>query len=152
MPTDAGFIEQLSDRAFRQYGPYGSLIMQWFESDITLTLIALVKQKPAGLAMIGSVLDDAFQGQVGELLAIAVEPEYRHWGIGTLLLKGVEGKAAELGVSRIGLHTAIDNVPARNLFERNGYRVCGTRNRFYPAGQDAVELIKEIAQTDEQIG
>ena len=150
-PSDAHFIEQLSDKAFRVYGPYGSLISQWFESGLTFTLIAFLKQKPVGFAMMGSVSKGACPGHMGELLAIAVESGSRKRGIGTLLLKGVERKAAEWGVTRIGLHTAVDNIPARNLFEKNGYRIYGTRRRFYPAGQDAYKLIKEIGQTGDQI-
>lgn len=56
-------------------------------------------------------------------LAIAVEPEYRGAGVGEALMRAL-GRAAQAdGYHRLRLSVAPGNVPARNLYERVGYRV-----------------------------
>ncbi|MEX2245622.1 MAG: GNAT family N-acetyltransferase [Dehalococcoidia bacterium] len=55
-----------------------------------------------------------------------VDPGYRNRGIGGALLAHAEAEARRAGVRRMSLTTTITN-PARRLYERNGYRVAGTK-------------------------
>jgi ribosomal protein S18 acetylase RimI-like enzyme len=142
--SDADFIAQLSRNVFRIYGPYEDAVSQWFESDLTKTLMALVDGKYVGFATIGHLDDDRNLGPVSELLAIAVEPGKQRMGIGERLLMEIERKAAELKVKRLFLHTARENLSAQKLFTGNGYHPWGLKRNFYPAGQDAVLMSKEI--------
>ena len=142
--SDADFITQLSRNVFRIYGPYEDAVSQWLESDLTMTLMALLEGKYAGFAMIGHLDDDWNLGPVSELLAIAVEPGKQRMGIGERLLVEIERKAAELKVKRLFLHTARENFSAQKLFTGMGYHPWGLKRKFYPAGQDAVLMSKEI--------
>jgi ribosomal-protein-alanine N-acetyltransferase len=56
----------------------------------------------------------------------------------------VEKEAAVLGAEKLVLHTGVDNASAQALFQRHGFRVLETRREFYPAGQDALTLVKEL--------
>ena len=147
--SDAHFVAQLGAKVFWIYGPYEDMVPQWFESKTTLTLIASMERKPVGFAMIGHLADGDNLQNVAELLAIAVEPEKQGMGIGEILIKKIEGKAAEHHVRKLFLHTAGENVSAQRLFRRVGYSPCGTRRHFYPAGQDGVEMFKEIPRAEE---
>ena len=142
--SDSGFIAELSRRVFQIYGPYGDTVSQWFESGTTLTLMVLIDGKNIGFAMIGNLSNDTDLGQVSELLAIAVEPERQRMGMGEILLKEIERRAIDLKVRRLFLHTAKENISAQRLFTRNGYHPWGIKRKFYPAGQDAVVMSKEI--------
>ena len=102
--------------------------------------------KPAGFAMIGHLSHEKTIPQVSELLAIAVEQETRRVGIGGTLIREIERKAAELDVRRLFLHTATENLSARRLFTKNGYRPSEIKTRFYPEGQDALMMSKEIVR------
>jgi ribosomal-protein-alanine N-acetyltransferase len=143
-PSDAHFIGQLSGRAFHMYGPYKDTISRWFESEMTFTLVALLDRKPVGFAMIGYRLDEGTPRYVSELLAIAVERDRQRMGIGQMLLLEIEKKAVELDLKRMVLHTAIENIAAQRLFTRNGYSRWAINRNFYPSGQDAVLMIKDI--------
>jgi len=144
--SDAAFIGQLSEKVFNIYGPYKDIISHWFELDLTTTLVALMDSRPAGFAMIGHLSHDRTIQHVSELLAIAVEQGTRLMGIGGTLIREIERKAAELEVNRLFLHTATENLSARRLFTRNGYRPCETKIRFYPEGQNALMMTKEIVR------
>jgi ribosomal protein S18 acetylase RimI-like enzyme len=57
------------------------------------------------------------------LHALAVVPEQRRQGLGTRLLRIVDALAAEEGVTETSLTVAEGNHSARQLYEREGYRV-----------------------------
>jgi ribosomal-protein-alanine N-acetyltransferase len=94
--------------------------------------------------MLGALERDFRIPAVSELLAIAVEPDRQHMGIGQMLLDEIEKKAASLGEKRLFLHTATENVAAQKLFIKNAYRPQETKRNFYPKGQDALMMVKEI--------
>lgn len=142
---DADFVGRLGLRVFTVYGPYEETISQWFLSGRSVTLIALSGRRPVGFAMIGEGSPGGPLPHEPELLAIAVEPEYQQKGIGRTLLKEIERLAAGKGATRLFLHTATDNLPARRLFTANGYRPLEIRGYFYPAGQDALIMFKDLA-------
>lgn len=141
---DLDFIRTLSGRAFKKYGSYQDVISQWFQSEMTETIIGRMEKRPVAFAMIGHIQDEDPVQKVCELLAIAVEPDNRHKGIGQMLLNAIEQKALEWQTDRIFLHTAKENLPARNLFTRNGFVPWGLKKHFYPAGQDALVMSKII--------
>lgn len=142
--SDIGFIAQLSGRAFSVYGPYRNLVPGWFESNSTITLLAVEKGKPVGFAMVGRLLDELEKESRCELLAIAVEPHVRRRGVGRMLLQEVEREAGRLDQRTLFLHTAVDNAPAQALFKKSGFTVLSLKKHFYPSGQDAVMMMKVI--------
>lgn len=143
-PSDSRYIVQLSESVFRIYGPYEKIISSWLESGMTVTLVALMNRKRAGFVMISHFPQEAYPQQVSELLAIAVTPEKRRMGIGEMLLKEVERKAAQMGITELFLHTAEENLAAQNLFAKNEYVSWGINEGFYPAGQNALIMSKKI--------
>lgn len=142
--SDACFIRRLTMEVFTIYGPYEEAVPKWFELDTTVTLISTLNEEPVGFAMIGRLSNKWDLRRVTELLAIAVDPKSRGTGIGDMLVKEIEKRAAKLRIKRIFLHTAVNNRPARGLFTKHGYRPCEIKRNFYPAGQDAVVMSKEI--------
>ena len=66
-----------------------------------------------------------------ELLSLAVSPEQRGNGIGTLLLQGAMEQARIAGAARMFLEVAEDNVIARRLYEGHGLVPVGRRPDYY---------------------
>ncbi len=149
--TDRAFISRLSQGVFSIYGPYEETIREWFDSDLAVTLVAEQKKRPAGFAMLGRLLSKESGTDRYELLAIAVKSEMRKRGIARLLLERIEKEAVRLRVKRLFLHTATHNMTAQHLFLKAGYRPYETKRRFYPAGQDALAMVKELANCREDV-
>ena len=124
--------------------PYEDIVTRWFQLEITAAIIATMDKKPAGFAMIGDISNRWNLPHISELLAIAVEPEKQGRGIGEILISEIERKALERNIKRIFLHTAVNNLSARKLFTKNGYRIWEIKRDFYPKGQDAMMMSKEI--------
>lgn len=67
----------------------------------------------------------------GEILNIAVRLEFRKRGIGTLLLKEIEGFFKLEGIRSIWLEVRKSNLTAQDFYRRNNFEFCGTRKNFY---------------------
>ena len=81
----------------------------------------------------------------GELVAIAISPQYQGRGIGKRLLRYMEGLSRGLGIEEILIHTAPINKAAHRLFAKNGFIKRGLVNCYYPMGQEALEMSKTLA-------
>jgi ribosomal protein S18 acetylase RimI-like enzyme len=75
------------------------------------------------------------------LWAAHVEPAYQSRGIGTELMTHLEEVARARGFNVIRLGVGKENVRARQLYERLGYRVCGEEKSSWtdPNGNEVVE-------------
>jgi ribosomal-protein-alanine N-acetyltransferase len=78
---------------------------------------------------------------------LAVLPELRRTGVGSLLLSFVMNKGVELGARRATLEVRRSNDPARLLYERFGFSVAGVRTDYYSKPvEDALVLWREDLQ------
>jgi ribosomal-protein-alanine N-acetyltransferase len=148
---DVEFIHSLSKKVFSRYGPYEDMLMRWFESEITETLLAFMEKRPVGFAMLGRHQCEWNSRQVAELLAIAVEPAKQKSGIGNYLIREIVRKAGELRVEIVVLHTALENMPAQRLFKKHGFLPSEVKKGFYPKGQDAFLMYKYMKLTSNSI-
>ncbi|MDY6954860.1 MAG: GNAT family N-acetyltransferase, partial [Thermodesulfobacteriota bacterium] len=123
-PGDVDYVRGLSKRLFRQYGPYEEMVTRWFNSGVTVTLLASTEKRPAGFVMLGRLAHPFYLPIVSEVLAIAVDPARWTCGIGHLLMKEIEKRARQLGVETLVLHTATDNVLGQRLFTKCGFVSC----------------------------
>lgn len=83
-----------------------------------------------------------------ELLTIAVAPERRGAGVGTLLLRAALGQARERGARKFFLEVADDNHIARRLYRSHGLRPVGRRRAYYGradgASADALTMLRDL--------
>jgi [ribosomal protein S18]-alanine N-acetyltransferase len=120
-PRDVATVDALMTAAFDpRYGEawtrnqcLGVLAMP----GVRLTL-ALVDDRPAGFAMVRSVMDEA------ELLLLAVDPAFRRRGIGTALLRAVIAEAQMTGIADLHLEVRANN-PAVALYTEQGFAKVG---------------------------
>lgn len=85
----------------------------------------------AGAPAAGFTLVRAAPGEE-ELLLIAVIPEARGQGLGSVLLRAAADNARARGAERMFLEMRANN-PARGLYERFGFRPIGVRKAYYRA-------------------
>jgi len=141
---DKLFLSNLSKKAFGSFGDYGEIVLKWFESEYSRTLIATYKEMPVGFAMLGKPDNRNDPDNSAELLAIAVVSEYSRLGIGSNLMKRIDKIAYEMGAKTLLLHTGVENKCAIKLFKNSGFKPWQIKNKFYPKGQDAFVMTKEL--------
>ncbi|MBN1627826.1 MAG: GNAT family N-acetyltransferase [Deltaproteobacteria bacterium] len=143
--SDGNFIGSLSGDVFKVYGPYEDILLRWFKSERDITTIIACRDKTQiGFVMLSEPSDMYNLHEVSEILGIAVKPQSQGKGVGGMLLRAIEIKSASLNIKWLFLHTAIDNVSARRLYERTGYTNLEIKKGFYPEGQDAIVMYKAV--------
>ena len=77
---------------------------------------------------------------------IEVLPERRAHGIGSELLRRVEGSAHAEGAVEIRLHVDVENASAIRLYEAHSYHNVGRAEHYYARGRAAKIYTKHLAR------
>lgn len=141
---DLPFIVKLSEEVFSAYGPYNKIIAGWASSPHIITVLGEEKGQSRGFGMINPI-SGAQNEAKGELLAIAVYPQYQRKGIGKRLLGYMEDLARTLAIEEMVIHTAAINEAATHFFAKNGFIERKLVDRYYPMGQKALEMSKTLS-------
>ncbi len=98
-------------------------------------------------------IDDTLVGYIGmfdlvdevSIINVAVDPNHRGKGYGTVLMESAETFALERGCPSITLEVRETNLPARTLYEKQGYQIFGKQKNYYTnPKEDAVLYRKAV--------
>jgi ribosomal-protein-alanine N-acetyltransferase len=78
------------------------------------------------------------------IIELLVNAEHRRKGVGTMLLKTAENFSRENKCRVLMFDTALDNIPAIQLYLKNGYSICGYNDELYQNGKTAIYLAKKL--------
>ncbi|NET36362.1 MAG: ribosomal protein S18-alanine N-acetyltransferase [Cyanothece sp. SIO1E1] len=82
-----------------------------------------------------AILDEA------HITILAVDPDWRHRGLGQILLWALLSRARQRHMARATLEVRISNQAALNLYDKFGFRIAGRRRGYYQDnGEDALIL------------
>ncbi len=76
-----------------------------------------------------------------EILSVAVTSSERGRGLGWQLLELHLRRLAAFGIGPVFLEVAEDNIAARRLYRRAGFRDVGRRERYYPEHEGSAALV-----------
>lgn len=79
-----------------------------------------------------------------EIQLVATAEMYRRCGRGAKVLQALTEEAARRGVKRIFLEVRVSNADAQKLYLKHGFVGAYCRSRYYPDGEDALVMKKEI--------
>lgn len=141
-PPDATAIAALHAASFRR---------GWSEDEVERMLVdrnVLGHRALIGRAMAGFILSRFAAGEA-EILSVAVERRRRGRGLARRLLDLHMRRLAGLGVQAMFLEVEEDNLSARRLYTRAGFREVGRRQGYYPreggAAASALVLRRDLA-------
>ena len=75
---------------------------------------------------------------------IVVDKEHRRKGYALLLLNALEEMLIKNKIEKIFLEVRKNNLPAKNLYLKNGYKEISVRKKYYSDGEDALIMAKEL--------
>jgi ribosomal protein S18 acetylase RimI-like enzyme len=134
-------IKELAACGFAVLGDYQTTIVDWVSRPQVVTLIARQSNRVNGFITY-TYLRDGTEIR-GELIALAVDAQDRHQGIGRhLMARAIDALtrgSAGVGAKDIYLTVATDNRSAKSLFEGLGFSSCGV-DQAYPNGQDSMRM------------
>lgn len=86
----------------------------------------------------------SYTGDEAEILLIATSEMYRRCGRAKKILDDLTAEAKRLGVKTVFLEVRVSNAPAMSMYLKYGFRGIYARTRYYPDGEDAVVMKKEL--------
>jgi len=116
-----------------------------FPTPWSLAMFVLELSKPTGICL-AAVRERALVGYVvcsrydldWHIMNVAIDPDHRREGLGSALLAELY-RRAQSGGARFTLEVRRSNQAAIELYTRDGFRVAGTRRRYYQDnGEDAL--------------
>jgi [ribosomal protein S18]-alanine N-acetyltransferase len=135
-PRDAAAIAALHGKSFHR---------GWSDSEIESLLVdrsVIAHRATAGRSLVGFILS-RLAADEAEILSVAVAPARRGRGLSRRLLDLHLRRLAGIGMRRVFLEVDEDNVPARRLYSRAGFRDVGRREAYYQdrLGRNAAALV-----------
>jgi len=135
-PRDAAAIAALHGKSFHR---------GWSDGEIESLLVernVVAHRAMAGHRLVGFILSRTVADEA-EILSVAVAPARRGKGLSRRLLDLHLRRLAGIGVRRVFLEVGEDNVPARRLYARAGFRDVGRREAYYQnrTGRSAAALV-----------
>ncbi len=104
-------------------------------------LVAKVNSEIAGF-IIGLAHSNILGTKMGHIYTLDVAVKHRRKGIGLKLLEALEKTFSEKGVKTCYLEVRVDNVAARELYDKRGYSQAETLEDYYRKGVHGVRLTK----------
>ncbi len=97
--------------------------------------VALINEKVVGYGGMWHVVTE------GHITNIAVDPEYRHMGVGSAIVQRLMQTAEEKEMIGVTLEVRVSNTAAKNLYEKQGFVVTGKRKKYYTDNNEDAYLM-----------
>ncbi len=75
---------------------------------------------------------------------ISVKKDYQNVGVGSKILNFLIEKLKKINIKTIVLEVRISNFSAINLYKKFGFKDVIIKEKFYPDGENAIVMIKEL--------
>ena len=133
---DAAAIAALHGASFHRGWSDGEIERMLLDRDV------LAHRATHGRSPVGFILSRLVAGEA-EILSVAVASSRRGKGVARRLLDLHLRRLAGLGARAVFLEVDEDNVPARKLYRRAGFREVGRRDGYYqdPTGRSTAALV-----------
>jgi len=137
--NDISYIELIERACFEKSERYErSLLNTLLGNQEFLTIIACINDKPIGYA-------SAYLSELcheSKIISIAVLPEYRKMGIGTIMIEEIERNALAKGIIKVALEVRMTNFEALKFYKKRGFLIRGVLLDYYGPGKNAFTMEK----------
>ena len=109
------------------------------ECDNSYVIIAKVDENTiVGFAGLKVILDEA------DIMNIVVKKDFRHNGIGSVLLENLINYSTDLNLKTITLEVNENNLSAIRLYDKFSFDKLGIRKNYYDGKSDAIIMSKKL--------
>ena len=109
------------------------------ECDNSYVIVAKVDENTiVGFAGLKVILDEA------DIMNIVVKKDFRHNGIGSILLENLINYSKDLNLKTITLEVNENNLSAIRLYDKFSFDKLGIRKNYYDGKSDAIIMSKKL--------
>ena len=136
--ADLIMISKLEKKLFIEPWDYEQFLFELVANPIANLMVYEKNRQVIGY------FDYWFSGESIELATIGVASKYQNQGIGEKILKYIEKEAYANYIHYLTLEVRISNQAAIALYEKFGFKLERIKKKYYPDGEDAYYMIKEL--------
>lgn len=137
-PGDLAALVTIERRSFAIPWSEASLAAELSGGDQSTVLVAVTPEDQV-IGYIGCW----FVFEEGQINNIAVDPGWRHSGVGTALISSLIALGRQQGIRQYLLEVRTSNTPARALYRKFGFVESGMRRGYYRDNdEDAIIMLK----------
>ncbi|MBX5327461.1 MAG: ribosomal protein S18-alanine N-acetyltransferase [Candidatus Bathyarchaeia archaeon] len=135
-------LYKIEQQCFTQEAFSKNQIAWLLKSPVAVSFLAKENNEIVGF-IIGVIYENG-EKPVGRIFTIDVAPAHRRKGVGIRLLKRAEKEFADLGVKICYLEVRADNVAAKQLYKKVGYKEIRVLKDYYFQGGHGIRLKKAL--------
>jgi ribosomal-protein-alanine N-acetyltransferase len=138
--SDLDRVLEIEKKSFPNPWKKDHFLYEIKDNRLSEPIVMLYKNKIIGYAVCWHLYEEF------HLANIAIDPDYRGMGLGeflfdyTLQLAGKEMYYI--------LEVRVNNLPALKLYQKKGFSILFTRKNYYPDGEDAFVMVKQMKSGD----
>jgi ribosomal protein S18 acetylase RimI-like enzyme len=146
-PADFASLYAIEEVCFQPPLRFGRrYMMQLIDTPTSATWIAELDGNMAGFAIVEFTREP--DHETAYIPTIEVSPEHRGRGVGTELLRRIEGSAMAAGSTLIWLHVDAENEAAIRLYRAQGFELKGRHEHYYARSRAAEVYAKPLGVLD----
>ena len=135
---DLKSIKNVLTSEFDNFWSY-DVLEEELECDNSYVIVAKVDENTiVGFAGLKVILDEA------DIMNIVVKKDFRHNGIGSVLLKNLINHSKDLNLKTITLEVNENNLSAIRLYDKFSFDKLGIRKNYYDGKSDAIIMSKKL--------
>lgn len=135
---DLKSIKNVFASEFDNFWSY-DVLEEELECDNSYVIVAKVDENTiVGFAGLKVILDEA------DIMNIVVKKDFRHNGIGSILLENLINHSKDLNLKTITLEVNENNLSAIRLYDKFSFDKLGIRKNYYDGKSDAIIMSKKL--------
>lgn len=135
---DLKSIKNVLSSEFDNFWSY-DVLEEELECDNSYVIVAKVDENTiVGFAGLKVILDEA------DIMNIVVKKDFRHNGIGSILLENLINHSKDLNLKTITLEVNENNLSAIRLYDKFSFDKLGIRKNYYDGKSDAIIMSKKL--------
>lgn len=135
---DLESIKNILVSDFDNFWSYDTLEEE-LECDTSYVIVAKnVENTIVGFAGLKVILDES------DIMNIVVKKEFRHHGIGSILLENLINYSKNMNLKTITLEVNENNLSAIRLYDKFSFDKLGIRKKYYNGESDAIIMSKQL--------
>jgi ribosomal-protein-alanine N-acetyltransferase len=138
MLKDLKQLEKISYKIFPDEDVF-LIVNSMIETEHFYILEETIQKKIIGFAIFG-----LYKTKIAHIFILAIDPQYQKQGFGTILLEHTQEIIKKTHVTKIRLEVRINNKQAIQFYEKHGYQIKETIEKYYEDGSDAYLMVKKI--------
>ena len=136
--NDIDKVMEIENLCFKAPWPKKDVLIELNDNKLAVLMVITINNEVVGFCDYWNTFDS------GTICQIAIQPNYQHQSLGSMLLKEVIKDAQAKKTRILTLEARATNVNAISFYKKHGFKISLVKENYYSNGEDAIYMMKEV--------